>query len=270
LRTLVYATIPNEEEKVKYIKANCFNELDLDSPIYRFLKYEDFITYNLSKSKLSMANPKIWPDPYDALLFSSTVKVDNKSYADMKILMDQVYVLCWTDKAESELWWSHSSRCDNRSVRLKSTPRKILKYLFDFEDAGFYNKYFAGKIVYINREDYITATKNLKLKNFFGTELHMFLIKSLFIKTEEHSDESEVRFVFYDLEMGEANSNKLRHHFEININHVIDEITLHPNLAKGKIECMTNEIVSMGYKNCINQSELNLYPNGFFLDLSKS
>ena len=258
---------PNEIEQAEYVRLNCFDGLALDMPIYRFLKYDDFINYNLIPSKLSMSKPKLWPDPYDALLYKCTAKMIDAPDVSMEGLLDKVFAMCWTKTPESELLWKGYSYGNIKSIRLKSTPRKILKYLFNFNTEGFYNSYFASKVVYLNREKYVEEVKNHQFSTYgMGGSLHDLLIASLFVKTDEHQDENEIRFVFYDIDDGNTGSDY--YSFKVDINDVVDEITLNPSLKECDTAVLAQELKVKEFLNPVKQSNLNSFPKDLILDFS--
>ena len=70
-----------------------------------------------------------------------------------------------------------------------------------------------------------------------GGRLHDSLIASLFLKTDEHQDENEIGFVFYDIDDGNKGDNY--YSFKVDINDVVDEITLNPLLKECDISSRT-------------------------------
>lgn len=258
---------PNDKAQNEYIRLNCFNDLDLDMPIYRFLEYDIFVEHNLVPGKLSMSKPKSWSDSYDALLYKCPARMTATPFVSMEGLLNKVFVMCWTETPESELLWKGYSYGNIKSIRLKSTPRKILKYLFDFNTEGFYNLYFASKVVYLNREKYVEEVKNHQFSTYgMGGSLHDLLITSLFVKTDEHQDENEIRFVFYDIDDGNTGSDF--YSFKVDINDVVDEITLNPLLKECDIAVLAQELKVKGFFNPVKQSNLNSFPKDLILDFS--
>lgn len=258
---------PNDNAQKEYIRLNCFNDLDLDMPIYRFLKYDVFVEHSLIPGKLSMSKPKLWRDPYDALLYKCTAKMIDAPNVSMEGLLDKVFAMCWTKTPESELLWNGYCYGNIKSIRLKSTPRKILKYLFDFNTEGFYNLFFASKVVYRNREKYVEEVKNHQFSKYgMGGSLHDLLIASLFVKTDEHQDENEIRFVFYDINGGNTGSDY--YSFKVDINDVVDEITLNPLLKECDTAVLAQDLKVKGFFNPVKQSNLNSFPKDLILDFS--
>ena len=258
---------PNDKEKDEYIRLNCFNSLDLDMPIYRFLTYNVFLQNNLIPNKLSMSKPKLWPDPYDALLYKCPVKMVDAPLVSMEGLLDKVFAMCWTATPESELLWNGYCYGTSKSIRLKSTPRKVLKYLFDFDKIGFYNSFFASKVVYLKRKEYVDKIKNCRFSTYgMGGRLHDRLISSLFQKTDEHQDENEIRFVFYDIDYDNSKSDY--YSFEVDLNYVVDEITINPFLKERDSSVLMQDLKCKGFVNPIQQSTLNLFPCDLILDFS--
>jgi hypothetical protein len=256
---------PNDNAQKEYIRLNCFNDLDLDMPIYRFLKYDVFVEHSLIPGKLSMSKPKFWPDPYDALLYKCPAKMIDAPYVSMEGLLDKVFAMCWTKTPESELLWNAYG--DIKSIRLKSTPRKILRYLYDFNKDGFYNSFFAARVEYLNRKQYIEEVKNRHFSTYgMGGRLHDILISSLFIKTDEHRDENEIRFVFYDAD--DENTESRYYFFKVDINDVVDEITLNPSLKECDTAVLAQELKVKGFLNPVKQSNLNSFPKDLILDFS--
>lgn len=258
---------PTTEEMEQYIQVNCFNGLDLDRPIYRFLKFDDFFEHNIGVSKLSMSKPKNWPDSYDALLYKCPARMTDTPFVSMGGLLNKVFAMCWTETPESELLWNGYSYGNVKSIRLKSTPRRILKYFYDFNKEGFYNAFFASKVVYSKREEYLNEVKNCRFSEYgMVGGLHDKLISSLFRKTDEHQDENEIRFVYYDID-GETSGSDY-YSFRVDMNEVVEEIILNPLLNDPDVVLLTQKLKLEGYRNSIQQSKLNLFPDDLVLDFS--
>jgi len=93
------------------------------------------------------------------------------------------------------------------------------------------------------------------------------MIKTLFIKREKYAFENEVRLLFYALDSENCDSSNIKNgwdiesdifSFEIDINDVIEEIVLHPELNNENCDKMTEEIRMLGYNGIIRRSTLFL------------
>ena len=253
----------------EYVDCNIFNSLDIDTPIYRVMKYDIFKT-SFQQGCLSMKNPSSWNDPMEGFIYKCPGVFSDGTKVSLRGLLRKIYAMCWSTKKESELMWaaySHDAK-NNAAIKIQSTPRKIMKYFYEYpENFAHYNSYFVGKIEYVDLQKYIEILSSTKFADFSGSgRFHDFLINSLFIKTLEHSDEEEVRFVFYapdetcDVKRYEKVINRWNIHeklfsFKIDLNEAIDEIIFHPSIDDSLVDSYINEIIGMGYKNSIKKSE---------------
>ena len=107
--------------------ANAIN-LTLDTPIYRIFRYERFVEL-LKSGKNTLVRPSTWEDPFENVLFNHQYLDASGKEIDLSSIRDSWYGQCWTDKeAECDgLWRVYSDNGKNRSVRVKTTVRKIFE-----------------------------------------------------------------------------------------------------------------------------------------------
>jgi len=248
-----------------YIECNTF-DLDFSLKLYRVLSYDRLLN-SLRNKYLSMTNPSIWPDPYETFLLNHKVRNKDGTIFKFGEIRDKIYCQCWSKNQESEALWNvHSYSCGFQAVKIKSSAKKLMEYLYDINNKFHYLSYFIGSVSYVS-EDFIDELLQENISKFFFQRKpeEIFIILSLFIKRKAFEYEDEVRLVFnspknlnedYSKVVNPWNDKDKYFSFKIDINDVIEEITFHPKLKD--IECieMEREIRSLGYSGEINRSNL--------------
>lgn len=219
---------------------------------------------------ICFTNPKKFPDPYDSLMYKVPVRM-GKDFVSQELLLKDVFISCWTKCKESELHWNCYGR-DSKSVCVVSTPRKIMQYIYDFRLRGSYNFFFTGNVVYKNLFD---VERKIKYTTWGEYKEHDYCIEQLFLKTKEHVNEKEIRFVFYDATNdGEKKSKLWRTNTEyakvkVDCNKVFDEIIINPSLKEEDVDFMIAEIKNNGFTKSVRKSRLYDNPH-IYIDVAPS
>lgn len=150
--------VPIPDMKPLYIQQNTF-DIDLDEPIFRVLA-ERYLIDDISRSLLthSRISKALWGDKYENPLLG--VEFDDPSGSGKLTLdgiVENMFGVCWTDDAiESIVAWNNFSH-NEPSVRIKSTPRKILNAAMNTTNPYFMNHHHMGKVMYTDAGQIIAS-----------------------------------------------------------------------------------------------------------------
>ncbi len=125
-----------------------FKSTELDKPIYKVLKF-DYLVEMFQNNLNTLLNPSIWDDPYENLFMDSTIEFVNGLSLKSE-LCKSMFCQSWSFTKESDAMWRIYSP-DNNSVKISSTPRKLLKSLTAIDENS--NKVFIGKVKYLKSID---------------------------------------------------------------------------------------------------------------------
>jgi hypothetical protein len=235
---------------------NLENYNSLDFPIYRIISIVRFLEL-LNTKKLVLPNTSIWEDVYENYFLKKPINFQNHKVS----LKDQIvcmYGQCWSKLIESDALWRIYSG-DKKSVKIKSTPSKILKGIISSKDYD-YTKILGIKsgIVSYHSKDYIKKIFNdVKLKHIFNNASE-FMIKSLFIKRNEFSHEQEVRIILkytFTNDISQCFDEKIKK-FSIAPNDLIDEVVFDPRCDNSYFLTFHDVIKKCGFVGDIKKSDL--------------
>lgn len=186
---------PYEEMKDLYIQRNVF-EVNLDAPVYRIMELqylrEDLVEKCLTYTKIDKSN---WGDSSENPLLDREFKDDVTGGPLTLGVVTTVYGSCWSATALDALsdWAIFSRR--NPSVRVQSTPRKLLDAAMSRDNKFYMLQHFIGKMQY--------AT-NVEIEAYFSDpnwEKHLDSlgqgIAASFLRLNNNlSSEDEVRLLY--------------------------------------------------------------------------
>ena len=194
-------------------------EVLIDKPIYRIFPIGRFIQLLTSK-ELTLVNPKKWDDPFENALLSSKFMIGNsKATIAAK---DSVYGQCWTLHRETDAMWRIYSQ-NKYSVRLMTTPRKLLEALKRHVGQYADVRCFIGKVQYKRKDALLEIFKKINLLSTDGTGI----AESLLYKRPEFSHEREVRLIYSGDDNGTASDI---FSFKIEPNEIFDRILFDPRM----------------------------------------
>ncbi len=251
-----------EKYKFDYIDCNTI-DIDLDIPIYRIVSFEE-LRKIFKKSSLSLSKPSSWEDQSELFLFNNIGITENNESVSFNYLKNRIYCTCWSQKDESAaLWKIYASKKTSKYVKIKSTPRKIMKYFYDVNTIGHYNSFFCGKVQYVETDNMNEILSN-NLRNYYMPETFPMAIYSLFFKKAAYDYENEIRFIFNapsdipedKMSMNKWDVSKKYFYFKIDINDVIEEIVFHPLITNENQELIESEIKKYNYIGKLYKSSL--------------
>lgn len=195
------------QEQINHtIEKNCFG-LDLEQPIFRILSV-DYLLGFLSRGVFSYSKPhkETWGDKYEAYLSGVKFSVECEDVIDgqiqrfsaplmMKPALDYTYASCWTRvEAESNAAWSSFSR-GVPSVRIQSTPKKLLAASINEQNKYFHLSHFVGEVEYLTDYQFKKYFDETPFQAYLDS-LGRGLAQSFFTLTDRFSKEEEVRFLY--------------------------------------------------------------------------
>lgn len=144
---------PPELMKQLYLKQNIFN-IELDTPIFRIVQTTRIIE-DIQSNRLSHTNigPDIWGDPAENPLLDKVFKdvaSGEKIYLDS--LVADLYGVSWSlAPVPTREAWSYFSYSSD-SVRIQTTPRKLLEAAMELKNPYYMLQHFIGKVEYIEEK----------------------------------------------------------------------------------------------------------------------
>jgi hypothetical protein len=228
-----------------------FKSTELDKPIYKVLKF-DYLVEMFQNNLNTLLNPSIWDDPYENLFMESKIEITNGLFLKSE-LGKSIFCQSWSFTKDSDAMWRIYSP-DNNSVKISSTPRKLLKSLTEIDQD--LNKVFIGKVNYLKS----TELKSLYLNNskkWVFEELGIGNAKSLLYKRYPFKHENEVRLIYNTF----INAEKKILKYTITPNDLIDNIVFDPRLKYSEFRKRKDFIKELGYNKTIIKSNLYKMPN---------
>jgi hypothetical protein len=241
---------------------------DINTAIYRIFPLW-FLEETLRLRQLVLTSPEIWEDPLE--IVGDAINVIKLCEGLPKsVIINQslppAFAQCWSTTAESDTLLRAYSKvlkdphfrrniCPrDEGVKVRSTPRKLLKALLAGTPDKMKGHWFLGKVMYLSREalfqEIANAIKKCGLKVFEEPKNRARL---LLLKREAFSHEDEVRVIF--VQKNPEPRNKLIN-VKINPSEVFDEISFDPRLEKFEFKEREMVIKNLGYKGVITESEL--------------
>lgn len=202
--------VPSEDIREIELLANSIN-IDLDKPIYRYMKWEHLQEfYSNKRHEWVLVHPCMWQDKYEHFIFKCEKFHSIKMNIDVKIshLAKNFYAQCWTFIEESSMQWqvnkAHSNSChDNKDddngiiwVKIRTTPRRLLEAMFYSSENLVGNNimtYFIGKVEYLDNDhiENFSITNPYQLIDQKGLQQVLFLLQ----KRKPYEQEHEVRLI---------------------------------------------------------------------------
>ena len=204
-----------------------------DAYIYRMFPLNRF--YQLfSDNSNTLVSPKLWDDPYENYIMQAQVAMPNGELVGYGF-KDRYYGQCWTQRTYSDaLWRIYSS--DHRSVRVRSTIRKLAESLIAHHPDLRNSNCFIGKVKYQGNVELTDLANKVASTDNHGAILYA---KTLLRKRRAFSHEKEIRLLFNDVENvcdGEI------YQYDIDPHDLIDQIMIDPRIDKEEFIDIKNAI----------------------------
>lgn len=247
------------EKKNTHVIANIF-DVDPDEEIYRVIQFKYFKN-DVINDQLTHVFPskESWGDPYENLLLNQKFK-DGLTGQPLYLtgIVDDLYATCWTlEKKEDIEHWDNFSR-GNPSVRIKSTPRKLLSSLMNISDSFFSLHHYIGKVMYEEVDKLCSYFSDPNWEKHLDSQGQGAAL-SLMRLQEDLSNEKEVRLVYKynanDNQWVKNNVVKYDNLCKVPLNwiNILDEITYSSNI---NIDELNNLLNSKGINCSVNKSSI--------------
>jgi len=223
----------------------------IDRPIYRIFPISRFIQV-LTTNTLTLVKPKLWDDPFENALLSSTFMMGEETTTFAA--KDAVYGQCWTLHRETDAMWRIYSH-DKDGVRVNTTPRKLLTAMKKHVGNDADVKCFIGKVQYAKKNDLTGIFANIDLLKTDGTGI----AKSLLVKRTEFSHEREMRLIYCAAD-NDCKSDIFS--FDIETNKLFDRILFDPRMDESLQDSYIDAVEKLGCKVDVKRSGLYDPPNG--------
>lgn len=226
-----------------------------DKPLFRIFKVARLIEVFKDK-KLTLVKPSMWDDPFENYIMNATGELEDGRLFSIGF-RDHFFGQCWTFTRESDALWRIYAK-NKDGVRVTTTPRKLLKALF--EKAGQYRDInsFIGKVDYLETKellDLIGSSEKVQSLILDSTGYGQAL--TLLFKRIPFKHENEVRIIYNSL--GKIKDDLFK--FEINPLTLIDDIVFDPRMYYTDFKNYKTELRKLGYKGRIVKSNLYKIPN---------
>jgi hypothetical protein len=162
---------------------------EFDQPVYRIMR-EQHVLSLFQDSRNAMSRFGNWKDKFENFLMRSGHEV-NGIKSD-NVLREKMVAQCWTKEKYSEAMWGiYANEPAGRFLRIKSTPRKLLKALCDAQPL------LADELCRVGRVDY---KKTDEIREWYDQNKsadvnQQLLFQSLLLKRKAFSHEKEVRLM---------------------------------------------------------------------------
>ncbi len=240
------------------------NILGIDNPdmsIYRIFTVDRFLQTFVYR-KLALMRPDLWEDPCENLLYQIPFVCDDKAPITVE---SGLYAQCWSRAAVSDAMWRIYSPY-KIGVRVKSSPRKLLKAIWDATDANAIRKYFVGAVTYFSTRALSKTYRDMVTAAGILDKTGKASAKSLLRKRNAFSHEREVRLIF---RAGDLKNRIV--FFPIEPNEVFESVVFDPRMEPTFADILSTVLKDNGFKNSVTRS--NLYNTfklkGFVLKFGK-
>ena len=203
-----------------------------DAFIYRMFPLDRF--YEMFKEqKNALVSPKLWEDPYENYVLQSHVALPSGKYYGFEF-KDRYFGQCWTQRTYSDALWRIYSP-DSRSVRVRTTIRKLVSSLVKQNPKIKNDTCFIGKVKYQGNAD-LTEFSNQVASTQPSSALYA---QTLLRKRNAFSHEKEVRLLFNDAEK-ECHGNIYK--YDISTQDLFDQIMIDPRTSEENFIDIKNAI----------------------------
>ncbi|MBH5328062.1 DUF2971 domain-containing protein [Eikenella sp. S3360] len=233
------------------------NEEKLDKPIYRIFPIHRFLEI-LDTNKLTLLKPKLWDDPFENALLSSTFIISGEKTSIAA--RNSVYAQCWTWLRESDAMWRIYSP-NKDGIRVSTTPRKLLNSLHG--QVGEFAKVrgFIGQVKYFKKSELIDKLKEINLLKTDGSGI----AESLLYKREAFQHEDEIRLIYFGRDkLCQYDTFK----FDINPIELFDILLFDPRINPYLKKAYKDHIIKKG-RFKFRRSSLYEAPKGLTFKLSE-
>lgn len=249
---LQYADEHPIEAVEKRREANAIN-LDLDTPIYRICSLDRFMGL-LHSGENVLVRTSMWDDPFENVLLNHEYRASNGKIVDMSCIRDSWYGQCWTLKEHEcdGLWRVYTKNGAQRSVRIKSTVRKVFEPLYDGSKEKEW-QFFIGKVDYSSESDIMSVIENIAAP-LASDPTNVCQMQMLLTKRKEFEYEQEVRLLY--CKGVDHNNHETIYRYSIDANGIYEEVILDPWCPDNMVKNYADDIYREGFHGNVSKSSL--------------
>jgi len=231
-----------------------FTDKEKDSPIYRIISIERlFELFNTNKNTL--VSPSMWDDPFENFIMNATGELNSGEIFSIGFRND-FYGQCWTKTRESDAMWRIYSP-DKKGVRIKTTPRKLLKSLYDISGEYRDISCFIGKVNYFTKPKLKNLLDNYG-QNWILDNTGIGQARTFLFKRNAFKHENEIRIIYNS--QGKDKIDNI-HSYIIDPFDLIDDIVFDPRIPYKEFKEFKKMLKQLGFKNRILKSKLYHVPD---------
>ena len=246
------------------LKADNVINLDLDTPIYKYIPFK-YLKLMILNSSLFFGRVSSWEDVYENWFLKEQMVLPSGEKGSAMDLIPGVFGQSWTLQEESDAMWRIYSKVDKKkpddylddtAVRIKTTGRKLFDVIYT--DDKDYNTSYIGTVSYLSQDDFLNLQNSLSPLN--PMDLSEVFVKSCFFKRTPFEHEREVRPILIYPPKHE-NFGKDGVSFDIDFDNLIDEMVTDPRLTPDEYRTVRGQLIGLGAKsNKVRNSELYNIP----------
>ncbi len=230
------------------------NDNQKDKPLFRVFSVQRLFEM-FTNRKLTLVKPSLWDDPFENYMMNSTGELENGQLFTIGF-REHFYGQCWTFTRESDaLWRIYAPNKDG--VRVKSSPRKLLKALYD--QAGEFSNLnsFIGKVEYFKTKELTDRLNDQnKTQAFILDQSGRGQAFTLLFKRYPFKHENEVRLIYNSF----GNVIGDLYNFPIDPFDLVEEIIFDPRMDNKVFSKYKYELRKLGFKARIVKSNLYKVP----------
>jgi len=223
---------------------------DRDRFIYRIVSLQRFEEMLEEKSN-TLVKPSSWDDPFENFILKSRVRIQTGELASIDF-HDQYYAQCWTLQTTSDAMWRIYSP-NSRSVRIRTTIRRLAESLSTHEGDWAHISTFIGKVRYLKNDDLLEFAKGAfregSPRTFAGT---------LLVKRPAFRHEREIRLIFF--QRNQAAKRAPLYSYALEPNRLIDQVMTDPRLTVAESDQLQARIRKIGFQGQLKRSLLYAPP----------
>ncbi|WP_430966768.1 DUF2971 domain-containing protein [Spongiimicrobium sp. 2-473A-2-J] len=229
-------------------------EKQKDKNIYRVFSVDRLFEIFNSK-QLTLVRPKLWDDPFENVIMNSTGELESGEIFTIDS-RNNFYGQCWTYTNESDaIWRIYAPNKDG--VRVRTTPRKLLKSLYERSDEFRDLHCFIGKVDYYSKKRLNALLSNSKtISSWLLDSTGVGQAMTLLFKRYAFMHENEVRILYNS--NGKVKSDLFK--YSIDPIDLIEDIVFDPRMDYKKFRTHKSDLKKLGFKGRIVKSNLYTVP----------
>ncbi len=203
---------------------NFKSEAELDEPVYRIMKQEHVISL-FRNSQNAMSKFGNWKDKFENFLMSCGHEINGIKHDNT--VREKMVAQCWTKEKYAEAMWGiYANNPNERFLRIRSTPRKLLNGLIRAQPEQANALSRVGNVEYKSISEiraFYDAGKSKEVTQ-------QLLFQSLLIKRRAFAHEREVRLIY--CAMFESLNGKGLFWYPVNPHEMVTQILADPNRSR--------------------------------------